>query len=192
MTKFSLQQASNRDEHGSSFTPASSSFDVSLADKCLPAAAVSQTQIDQAKVLLERERCGITYRQVLETIAAEPWRFPFCTEVHDIRVTKQLIKCDAALHKKYLDALRSEGIVSRALALVGHQRRPSTHENFLAEVRQVNQILAELTQAELVKIERRPPVYLDVSTPPNPIYLLVLDNDVTFTVSNLGKLALRA
>lgn len=124
----------------------------------LPPSEMSQTIIENGKLLLGRERSGISYRSVLTTLALTPWAFSGTEDLDSLRLTEKLIQLNPALAAEFNAAASREGLWAQFLANIPFSGRTLPSENLLKEHVGMNEIIRDLRRGGLIEISESPPV----------------------------------
>ena len=175
-----------------SFQPqATSALQPASHDSCsCPATTLSSADIDKVCRVLEHERFGINYRDLLARLAQSPWTFSDGVDLRSSAVTIKLIECNPELHREYNDRLRLERETSHWFSwarLFGWWRQSN---EFVASQCHLNQIVEDMCEVGLLKIQEFGPERVFTGDRLNP--LEIMRGFWRISVGDLGNLALRS
>lgn len=154
-----------------------------------PSTNMSQARIDEARRVLSAERCGVSYRDVLQKIAELPWLFLDPDVSNNVPLTEKLIQCNPSLLNEYNQRSEAEGRLAKLLALIPLVGRPTESFKFLQSHRDVNQIIHDMRDAGLLEVCILPP-YVPIAT--RHLSYSYGPPSLKVSVSDLGRLALNS
>lgn len=160
-------------------------------DSCsLPATTVRSAEIDKACRVIENKRFGISYRDVLARLAKSSWTFSDGVDLRSSAVTIKLIECNPELQREYNDTLRFKRETSDGFSWARLFGRSRQSNEFVASKRHLNQIVEEMCEVGLLKIQEFGPERVCTGDRLNPIE--ITPRGWRISLGDVGNLALRS
>jgi len=147
--------------------------------------------LDEAKKLLIGQQFGLSYVDVLKSVARHPQILHQFPDKDSLELTRWLVGLHPRLAQEYKTLVSTEGFITCALSLIPFFGRPLASGEFLESNKGINQVVHDLEQGGLVKVSH----FIQVNNAPGArmgIFVSMSRILFTLSVTDLGKLALEA
>ncbi len=138
-----------------------------------------------------RQQFGIAYADVLKSVAGNSCIFYQFPDKDSLELTRWLVGLHPRLAQEYKNLVSSEGFITCALSLIPFFGRSLASTEFLEANKAVNQVVQDLEQGGLVRVNH----FIQVSTGAaarSGIFVSMSNLSFTLSLTELGNFALDA